>query len=153
VASFLPTDQDLRNLNLVCREFRDRVMAPESSVWRARFHDKYDLPPGRTNAELNIEDRIRAIVLPQTIDFKQEASEHQTLWLEVLQQMLLESLTLPLKSDTSKTYERIRETLTKSELLEHPGRENPSELFCTVQLVGLFPLVIPVARNSCLIVF
>lgn len=51
--------------------------------------------------------------------------------------MLLESLTLPLKSDVSRTYDRIRETLAKSDLLEHPWKENPSELFCTVHLVGL----------------
>lgn len=115
---------------------RDRVLAPESVVWRARFEDEYDLPVGRTNAELKAEYQTRAIVLPQTIDFRQESSEHQTLWLEVLQQMLLESLTLPLKSATFKTCDRIRETLTKSDLLEHPWREHPSELFCTVQLVG-----------------
>jgi hypothetical protein len=118
------------------------VLAPESTLWRVRFDEKYDLPQGRTYAELHTEYRTRAIVLPQVIDFRQEKSEHQTLWLEILQGMLLESLTLPLRSDTSKTYERIRETLTKSDLLEHPWREDPSELFCTVQLVGLSSLQI-----------
>lgn len=83
-----------------------------------------------------MEYQIRALVIRQPIDFKQEASERQTLWLEVLQQMVLEALTLPLKSDASKTYERIRDMLTTSELLEHPLRETPSELFCAVQLVG-----------------
>ncbi|KAJ5176418.1 uncharacterized protein N7482_002295 [Penicillium canariense] len=124
----------MRSLNLVCREIRDRVLAPDSALWRARFGDKFDIPAGRTNAELKTEYQIRAIVLPQTIDFNQEKSEHQTFWLEVLQQMLIESLILPVNPDTSKTYERIQEILTESELLEHPKRENPSELFCTVQL-------------------
>lgn len=119
------------------------MLAPESTLWRVRFNDKYDLPAERTYAELKTEYQTRAIVLPQTIDFRQEASEHQTIWLEVLQQMLLESLTLPLRSDASKTYERIRETLTKNDLLEHPWRKDPSELFCTVQLVGLSSLQTP----------
>ncbi|KAJ5906225.1 uncharacterized protein N7473_003141 [Penicillium subrubescens] len=157
IAGFLPADQDLRNLNLVCRELRDRVLAPESTLWRTRFNEKYDLPKGRNYAELKMEYQTRAIVLPQTIDFRQEASEHQTLWLEVLQGMLLESLTLPLRSDVSKTYERIRETLTKSDLLEHPWREDPSERFCTVQLcltslaLTLDPAdaTTPAVRNKC----
>ncbi|EPS34098.1 hypothetical protein PDE_09060 [Penicillium oxalicum 114-2] len=134
IASFLTSDQDLGNFGLACRAINDRVLGSASSVWRTRFQDRYDLPPGKTNAELGFEYRVRALVLPQAIDFKQEASEHQTLWLEVMQQMLLETLTLPLTLESSKTYERICEVLSKSELLEHPLRQTPSELFCAVQL-------------------
>lgn len=113
-------------------------MAGDSSIWRARFQDKYDTPQGRSNSELKLEYQIRAIVLPQEIDFKQEENEEQHVWLEVIQTMIDEVLTLPFEIETSKTYEIIQQVMTRSSFLSHPKRAQPSELFCALQLVSPF---------------
>lgn len=112
-------------------------MAPNSTIWRARFADIYDIPKGKSSEELKLEYQIRAIVLPRKINFKQEANEQQQLWLEVIQTLLMEALTISLPlGRTSKTLERIQETMKGVNFLSHAKREKPSELFCAVQLVS-----------------
>jgi len=112
-------------------------MALDSTIWRTRFAHIYDVPKDKSSGELKLEYQTRAIVLPRKIDFKQEQSEQQQLWLEVIQTMLTEALTISLPlGRTSKTLERLRETMMKVEFLKHSKREKPSELFCAVQLVS-----------------
>ena len=72
----------------------------------------------------------------QKIDFKQEGSEQQDVWLEVIQTMIDEALTLPFDMDTSKTYKAIQQVMIDTGFLSHPKRVQPSELFCAVQLVS-----------------
>lgn len=113
-------------------------MATDSTIWRARFRHKYDTPQGRSAGELKLEYKIRAIVLPQKIDFKQEEdSEQQHVWLQIIQTMINEALTLPGEIETSKTYETLQRVLSATSFLSHPKRAQPSELFCAVQLVSL----------------
>lgn len=137
IASLLPTDRDVTNLSLACKEIGLRVLAPDSTIWRARFGDKYDIPKGRSAHELRLEYQTRAIVLLQRIDFKQAENEQQYIWLEVIQTMITEWLALPVNSGNSKTYEKIREVMTEVNFLRYPKRTNPSDLFCAVQLVSI----------------
>ncbi|KAJ5610033.1 hypothetical protein N7510_006752 [Penicillium lagena] len=161
IASLLPTDKDVTNFSLVCRDISDTVLPSESTIWRSRFGDLYDIPPGRSSKELKTEYKVRAIVLAQNIDFKQGEGPQQCLWLEVVHTMLLESLTLPLKNYTSKTYDHLSERLKKLSFLRRPVSgyglykpQEPSELFCAVQLVMYacgdevkIPLIQPDAPN------
>ena len=94
------------------------------------------MPQGRTSQELSWEYQTRAIVLPQRIDFKKKENEQQELWIEVVQTMLTEVLTLLPPGNSSKTLEKIRETVTGVDFLSTAKRENPSETFCAVQLVS-----------------
>ncbi|KAJ5683220.1 hypothetical protein N7462_006385, partial [Penicillium macrosclerotiorum] len=150
IAVFLPQDRDIASLSLVCREVRERVLGAESAFWRARFKAEYDLPKGRSNEELRREYQIRTIVLRQAIDFKQEKSDHQTLWIEVIQTMLIEALTLPIESSTSKNWEKIRETLTRGRFLCYLKREHPTQVYCAVQLcLTSLALDSEVTKESC----
>jgi hypothetical protein len=119
-----------------------------SSIWRQRFKDLYGIPQGRSSSELKVEYQIRSIVLSQKINFRYGQKEEQTLWLEVLRDILLEALesTSTDEHTASKLLERIRETLHDSEFLNRPlsgygdkKADAPSELFCAVQLVSLHP--------------
>lgn len=119
------------------------MLPSESAIWRSRFGDLYDIPAGRSSDELKAEYKVRSIVLVQDIDFKRGEGAQQRLWLEVVHTMLLESLTLPLKSHTSKTYDQLSERLKKLSFLRRPVSgyglyqpREPSELFCAVQLVS-----------------
>lgn len=114
------------------------MLASDSTIWRARFNDRYDTPQGRSASELKVEYQIRAIALQQKIDFEQEENEQQLAWLEVIQTMIDEALTLPIDIEASKTYKAIRQVMTQTSFLSHPRRVQPSELFCAVQLVSLF---------------
>jgi hypothetical protein len=115
----------------------ERVMAPDSSIWRTRFQEKYDLPRDRTSKELRPEYQTRAIVLPRKLDFKQAENEQQKIWLQVIQTMVKESITLPIEIEFSKTYNKIREVMTEVEFLSHPRRKAPSDMFCAVQIVRI----------------
>lgn len=112
------------------------MLASDSAVWRARFNGRYDTPQGRGTSELKLEYQVRAIVLRQKIDFQQEESEQQLVWLEVIQTMIDEALTLPFDIETSKTYKAIQQVMTATSFLSHPKPVQPSELFCAVQLVS-----------------
>ena len=137
VASRLPADLDILRLSMTCKELYMRVLDPTSPIWRERFGAKYDIPKGRICGELKTEYQIRAIVLPQSIEFREENAQ-QKIWLNVIQTMLLEFLTLPLEPGaTSKTYEKIQEVVVKVDFLTQPKREHSSELFCAVQLVSI----------------
>jgi hypothetical protein len=92
---------------------------------------------------LKTEYKARAIVLVQNIDFKRGEGAQQRLWLEVVHTMLHESLALPLKNYTSKTYDQLSERLKELSFLRRPVSgyglyklREPSELFCAVQLVS-----------------
>lgn len=147
IASLLPTDRDVINLSLVSKDAWRRVLATDSTVWRTRFSHKYDIPQGRSAGELKLEYKIRAIVLPQKIDFKQEEDNEQHVWLEIIQTMINEALTLPGEIKTSKTYETLQRVMSATSFLSHPRRAQPSELFCAVQLVSL-----PVHKRKTLLV-
>ncbi|KAJ5501648.1 Major facilitator superfamily domain general substrate transporter [Penicillium expansum] len=112
IACYLPSDRDILNLSLSCKETWSKVFESESAIWRYRFGKHYDIVPGRPSRELKIEYQIRAIVLSSPIQFKEEEDDRQYLWMEVMQTMLEESLKLSIAPGaTSKTLERIHETL------------------------------------------
>ncbi|OQD72384.1 hypothetical protein PENDEC_c021G06415 [Penicillium decumbens] len=145
----MATDRDVTTLSQTCKEINGRVMAPDSSIWRTRFKQKYDLPGDRTSSELKPEYQSRAIVLPRKLDFKQAENPQQKIWLEVIQTMVKESITLPVEMDISKTYGKIREVMTEVEFLSHPRRDTPSDTFCAVQLC-LTPLSLdPTVTQAC----
>ena len=84
-------------------------------------------------------------MLSQKIDFKYGEHGEQTLWLEVVQTMLLESFSVPLNDGEShsKNIRRLREVLLNMDFLNRPvcgyGEKNPppsSALFRGVQLVS-----------------
>lgn len=129
------------------------IIPAESTVWCNRFRDLYDDPRNMEDSNsptlkynfvaLKYEYQIRAIVLRQ-IKFNYGEKEQHKLWLKVIQHMLLESITLPLKNSqsSSKNFEYLRGVLSGSEFLNRPvcgyGEEDPSppsDLFCAVQLV------------------
>lgn len=147
IAYLLPTDSDIAHFSSCCKSLAEQTIPAESSIWRQRFGDIYDTSPDRSSAELKVEYQIRAVVLAQSISFKQGEKESQTLWLTVLRDMILESFHLAgQKTDGgAKTLRRIREALRDSEFLNRPVSghglkqlERPSELFCAVQLVGVY---------------
>ncbi|KAJ5373549.1 hypothetical protein N7517_005555 [Penicillium concentricum] len=113
-----------------------KVFEYESAIWRARFAKHYDLAPGRPSRELMFEYQIRAIVLSAPIQFKEKEYDRQYLWMEVMQTMLEESLKLPIAlGETSKTLQRIRETLRGVDFLsEFQKGRTSSPLFYALQL-------------------
>lgn len=129
------TDRDVVLLSRTCKEMHSRLMATESNIWRARFKERYDMPPDRKSEELKPEYQTRAIVLPIKLDFKHPENEQQRIWLEVIQTMVKESTTLAVEIETSKTYQRVREVMSQVEFLSNPKRIQPSDIFCALQLV------------------
>ncbi|KAJ6107956.1 hypothetical protein N7523_009279 [Penicillium sp. IBT 18751x] len=130
----MATDRDVSLLSRACKDMHRRLLAPESTMWRVRFKERYDLPRGRQARELKPEYQTRALVLSKRVDFGQPENEQQNIWLEAVQTMVRESTTLPVEIQTSKTYLRIREVLTQVEFLTNPKRIKPSDMFCAVQL-------------------
>ncbi|KAJ5665628.1 uncharacterized protein N7477_008076 [Penicillium maclennaniae] len=130
----MSTDRDVSLLSRACKDMHRRLLAPESTIWRVRFEERYDLPRGRQARELKPEYQTRALVLPKRLDFGQPENGQQNIWLEVVQTMVRESTTLPVEIETSKTYLRVREVLTQVEFLSNPKRIKPSDMFCAVQL-------------------
>ncbi|KAJ5214583.1 hypothetical protein N7449_001752 [Penicillium cf. viridicatum] len=114
----------------------NKVFGSDSAIWRDRFGKHYDIVPGRTSMELKIEYQIRALVLRSSIQFKEKEDERQYLWMEVMQTMLKEALTLFIApGDTSKTLQRIHEALERVNFLsEFQNHQTPSPLFCALQL-------------------
>jgi hypothetical protein len=89
-------------------------------------------------------------VLSQKINFRYGQKKEQTLWLEVLRDMILEALeSAPTDEHTaSKLLEQIRKTLQNSEFLNRPvsgygdtNADAPSDLFYAVQLVSPSPAI------------
>jgi hypothetical protein len=116
-----------------------KIFAGESAVWRDRFGRHYDTPRGKTYKELKAEYMTRAIVLNGEISFKEEENDRQYLWMEVIQTMFKEAVTLPMKPTASKTVAILKETLKKVNFLRLPEPENPgtsSPLFYALQLVS-----------------
>lgn len=115
----------------------NKVFGSESAIWRDHFGKQYDIPPGRTSKELKIEYQIRGLVLRAPIQFKEKEDERQYLWMEVMQTMFEEALTLSTApGDTSQTLQRIHETLQRVNFLcEFQNHQTPSPLFCGLQLV------------------
>ncbi|KAJ5704693.1 hypothetical protein N7536_000382 [Penicillium majusculum] len=114
----------------------NKAFGSDSAIWRDRFGKHYDIVPGRTSRELKIEYQIRALVLRHSIQFKEKEDDRQYLWMEVMQTMVEEALTLPIApGDTSKTLQRIHETLKRVNFLcEFQNHQTPSPLFCALQL-------------------
>ena len=137
VAIALPTDKDLIQLSLSCKELMARILAPESGVWRGRFQGRYNVPAKKANNELMFEYITRAIVLKAKIDFKEEEDDRQRLWMRVLRTMVQESLTLPFHSLLPKTLKCIGDVLQKTNFLAEPLKPGKrSELFYALQLVS-----------------
>ncbi|PKX93200.1 uncharacterized protein P174DRAFT_391941 [Aspergillus novofumigatus IBT 16806] len=143
IAYLLPSDVDIVNLVSCCVHLARAILPAHSSIWRQRFKDLYGIPQRRSSSELKLEYQIRSIVLSQKINFRYGQKKEQTLWLEVLRDMLLEALeSAPTDEHTaSKLLEQIRKTLHNSEFLNRPvsgyGDTNagaPSDLFYAVQL-------------------
>ncbi|KAI9924026.1 hypothetical protein ASPWEDRAFT_23360 [Aspergillus wentii DTO 134E9] len=141
IAYLLPSDDDVAKFSSACTFLAAKVLPSESSIWRGRFGDKYDIPRGRCSTDLKIEYQIRAIVLSQKISFKYGEKEEQMIWLEVIRDMLLESGICENEQLSSKTFKKIREVLSGADFLNRPvsgyGRKeprSPSDLFCAVQL-------------------
>lgn len=63
IASFLTDDNDLCRFTLLCHVTHDAVHSHYCTVWRDRFHSKFDLPPGRKGFALKTEYQIRQKVL------------------------------------------------------------------------------------------
>lgn len=83
------------------------------------------------------EYQTRAIVLHQTINFKEESPQQQ-LWLQVIFTLLSELLTLPLgPGNPSKTLKTIQEAVTIANFFGHSRTEQSSDLFCAIQLVSI----------------
>lgn len=150
IAYLLPHDIDVVNLSLTCLFLAQRILPAKSHVWSNRFQDLYDTPEDRTTMGLKFEYQTRRIVLPQRINFSHGEHEAQTLWLEVVKDMLIESFSIPSRNEqtTSKTFEVLRKVLFQSEFLERPScgygeteRSAPSDLFCAVQLVSQMCLI------------
>lgn len=81
----------------------------------------------------------RAIVLKSKIDPKEKENgrEREQLWMEVIQTMLEEAVTLPSESEDSKTLECLRTVLKKVNFLCEPKKnEEPPELFYSLQIVS-----------------
>ncbi|KAJ5150575.1 Major facilitator superfamily domain general substrate transporter [Penicillium coprophilum] len=136
IACCLPSDRDVLHLSQSCKEMWAKVFEYESAIWRDRFAKHYDLAPGKPSRDLMFEYQIRAIVLSAPIQFKEEEDDRQYLWMEVIQNMLEESLKLPIAlGETSKTLQRIRETLKGVDFLSEFQKERTSsQLFYALQL-------------------
>lgn len=149
IAFLLEDDKDLINLSLTCTSLNAILLSTTSSIWRRRFKEKYDLPRGKSSAQIKFEYQTRSIVLSQAVSFKDGESGQQKLWLEVIQLLLEESFSSPYTSDgsvVSRNLTRIREVISKSAFLERPisgfAMRSPdvcSDSFCAVQLVSLNP--------------
>ncbi|KAJ9198493.1 hypothetical protein DTO021D3_5164 [Paecilomyces variotii] len=144
IAFLLEDDKDLINLSLTCTSLNAILLSTTSSIWRRRFKEKYDLPRGKSSAQIKFEYQTRSIVLSQAVSFKDGESGQQKLWLEVIQLLLEESFSSPYTSDgsvVSRNLTRIREVIPKSSFLERPisgfAVRRPdvcSDAFCAVQL-------------------
>lgn len=81
----------------------------------------------------------RAIVLKGKGDPKEKENEgeRQQLWMEVIQSMLEEAVTLPSELEEPKTLECLRTVLKKVNFLSEPKKfEVPPELFYSLQIVS-----------------
>ncbi|RAL16544.1 uncharacterized protein BO97DRAFT_456195 [Aspergillus homomorphus CBS 101889] len=142
IAYLLPKDIDVVHFSLCCSLLAALILPAQSSVWCARFGDTYDFYEEHSSAELRVEYQTRAIVLSQEINFKFDQTEAETLWLEVLRDMLLESYSCSKLSESiPKTFQRLRDVLRQCDFLRRPisgyglrKRTRPSDLFCGVQL-------------------
>lgn len=133
-----------------CVHLARAILPAHSSSWRERFKDLYGTPQRRSSSELKLEYQIRSIVLSQKINFRYGQKQEQTLWLEVLRDMLLEAYeSAPTDEHTaSKLLGQIHKTLHNSEFLNRPvsgygdtNTDAPSELFYAVQLVSPAPTI------------
>ncbi|CAG8156699.1 unnamed protein product [Penicillium salamii] len=143
IAGHLPTDWDVLHLSQTSKEAMGKIFAGESRVWRYRFGANYEIPPGKTFAQLKNEYVTRAIVLGRTLDFRQreewapKEELRQDFWMEIVQTMLQEILTLPTKSlDSSYTLDYLKATLKdRATFLQFPNeRKHRTELFYALQL-------------------
>lgn len=81
----------------------------------------------------------RAIVLNAKVDPKEKDNEgeREQLWMEVIQTMLEEAVTLPSDSEESKSLECLRTVLKKVNFLSEPKKfEEAPELFYSLQIVS-----------------
>ncbi|GAE00271.1 hypothetical protein ACLA_045390, partial [Paecilomyces variotii No. 5] len=145
IAFLLEDDGDLINLSLTCAWMKTALLSDKSSIWRRRFEEKYDLPQGKSSAQIKLEYQTRSIILSQTVSFKDGEGDQQKLWLDVIQLLLQESLSAYIdnKEDNSasKNLTRISAAISKSSFLKRPvsrfairSQDLCSDTFCTVQL-------------------
>jgi hypothetical protein len=155
VASLLGSDRDLVSFALTCRWLAEHVLSPLSGVWRKIFEDKYDSAWKYSSDLLKVEYQTRAFVLSQKVFSRPKESNREHVWLEVIQTLLLESY-LPSKTDTlpsfSKNMLKVAEAVRKANFLTRPmvwadsqrSISNPSNVFCSIQLVSFYILAIKI---------
>lgn len=113
------------------------ILDPRSTTWRSIFKREYNLPHGRRSSEIMAEYQTRAIVLRQTINFKEESPQQQ-LWLQSILTLLTESLALPLgPANPPKNLKKIEEAVMVANFFGQPSAEQSSDLFCAIQLVSI----------------
>ncbi|PYH97556.1 MFS myo-inositol transporter [Aspergillus ellipticus CBS 707.79] len=114
IACLLPEDTDVAHFSQCCSTLAAKTLPAQSSIWRGRFRDLYELMQ----------------------------HQEQTLWLMVIRDMLLEYYELFESNDlASKNLQRVRHVLFGSDFLNRPvsgysqkEADCPSDLFCAVQL-------------------
>lgn len=147
IAYLLPTNADRINFALCSSDLAAKILPAESHIWRGLFRDTFDEIVKRSVVDYKIEYQIRTIVLARAVDFKYGQQEKQTYWLELLRDMIQESLyqdKITESDEVPKNFNCLREALYNTEFLSRPVSgymmrkpDPPSDLFCAVQLVIL----------------
>lgn len=157
IAIQIESDEDLISFALTCRGIEKCILAAESGVWRARFNEKYDAGWKYRSEQLMVEYQTRALVLGQRVFIQSKETARDFLWLEVLQTLLVETYVTRPNDERrllSKNLIRIAEAVKKTNFLSRPmlrderhGMLNPSDLYCSVQLVNIRRVVVNLKIN------
>ncbi|KAL4899158.1 hypothetical protein BDW74DRAFT_171722 [Aspergillus multicolor] len=119
--------------------------------------DTYDDLPYRTLLDYKIEHQIRALALIRTVEFGHGQKERQTYWLELVGNMVWESLWQKKDEGLSKNLKLFRQVLAGTEFINRPVSGHsmekpgpPSDLFCAVQLAITYLALDPSMSVKCL---
>lgn len=87
--------------------------------------------------ELEHEYKSRAVILAHRMDFRgRKTNMKEEAWLEVIHDMLVESLTIPLQASGPKTYNRLREAMSQTNFLSRSKKQRSCLFTCAIQLVS-----------------